>query len=230
MNLEEVAFWLLLYMIFSYKYDMLIGHGFVSIIFHGKDLVIMDWKKLACAAVAGVITSVAVQVVPVSVADAAPLSSANAVVDVANEATIDTTAAKQIAFRHAGYTAEQVTVTRLKETHGHGYKDIDVIFTVEGKEYEYKVSSHGGSIVSYSCEVKDRSLLAGSGQVSVEAAKDIALRHAGISADKAKFGKITTQNEDGIEYYELKFLTMNQLYLYQVCTNGAIKEYRTRLW
>lgn len=189
----------------------------------------MDWKKLACATVAGIAASAAVQFMPVSVGDAAAVSMP--VYGQETEAAeIDSAAAKHIAFKHAGYTADQVTVTRLKETHGHGYKDIDVVFTVDGKEYEYKVSSHGGAITSYSCEIKDKSLLTGSGQVSVEAAKDIALKHAGISADKAKFGKITTQNEDGIEYYELKFLTMNQLYLYQVCTNGHIKEYRTRLW
>lgn len=184
----------------------------------------MNWRKLACAAVAGIVTSVAVQFAPVAVADAAPAAYEDGV------EVFDSTAAKHIAFKHAGYTAEQVTVTRLKETHGHGYKDIDVVFSVDGKEYEYKVSSHGGSISSYSCEVKDMSLLAGSGQVSVDAAKDIAIKHAGISADKAKFGKTVTKTEEGIEYYELKFLTMNSLYLYQVCTNGKIKEYRTRAW
>ena len=144
------------------------------------------------------------------------------------EAAIDMGAAKSIALDHAGYSESDVMITKLKQDYDDGRSVFEVEFMVDGKEYDYDVLSSSGSIVSYSCDIKNIAALAGEGRVSMEEAKAIALEHAGL--DSAQFAKMKMDYEDGVEVYELKFMANGAQYKYEVCTNGKIKKYKMETW
>ncbi len=63
-------------------------------------------------------------------------------------------------------------------------------------------------------------------KISSEKAKEIALKHAGISKNNARFTKIKMDIDDGILVYELEFYVNNREYEYNIDANtGAIIEF-----
>lgn len=56
-------------------------------------------------------------------------------------------------------------------------------------------------------------------KITIEEAKDIALKHAKVAKSNAKFTKIKSGNEDGIAVYEIEFYVNNAEYEYDIDVN-----------
>ncbi len=107
--------------------------------------------------------------------------------------------AKQAALRHAGVSADSVTFTKTERDTDGGRLLYKLEFHDSSNRYEYKIDADAGSVVSCNAKPIGSSSTPtqpdGSGStaaVSLEEAKQAALRHAGVSADNVTFTKNQT--------------------------------------
>lgn len=64
------------------------------------------------------------------------------------------------------------------------------------------------------------------GNISLDKAKEIALSHAGLSADQVTFVKANMDFDDGIQKYDIKFYCNGQEYDYEInSSNGQIVQF-----
>jgi len=64
------------------------------------------------------------------------------------------------------------------------------------------------------------------GNISLDKAKEIALSHAGLSADQVTFVKVNMDFDDGIQKYDIKFYCNGQEYDYEInSSNGQIVQF-----
>ena len=64
------------------------------------------------------------------------------------------------------------------------------------------------------------------GNISLDKAKEIALSHAGLSADQVRFVKVNMDFDDGIQKYDIKFYCNGQEYDYEInSSNGQIVQF-----
>ena len=64
------------------------------------------------------------------------------------------------------------------------------------------------------------------GNISLDKAKEIALSHAGLSADQETFVKVNMDFDDGIQKYDIKFYCNGQEYDYEInSSNGQIIQF-----
>lgn len=61
--------------------------------------------------------------------------------------------------------------------------------------------------------------------ISLDEAKEIALRDANVSSKNAKFTSAHKDYDDGISYYEIEFRTSDYKYEYEISMNGKIISY-----
>ena len=121
-------------------------------------------------------------------------------------------AAKAIALAAADITESDAvfTTAELEEKNGLSYYEID--FTVGGQEYDYDIDAISGKIIENQTKAVDATTAnttnaASDGQVTLEEAKEIALNHAGLSADGVTFIKGKLERDDGREKYDIEFYT-----------------------
>ena len=127
-------------------------------------------------------------------------------------------AAKAIALAAADITESDAvfTTAELEEKNGLSYYEID--FTVGGQEYDYDIDAISGKIIENQTKAVDDTAAneattanttnaASDGQVTLEEAKEIALNHAGLSADGVTFIKGKLGRDDGREKYDIEFYT-----------------------
>lgn len=127
-------------------------------------------------------------------------------------------AAKAIALAAADITESDAvfTTAELEEKNGLSYYEID--FTVGGQEYDYDIDAISGKIIENQTKAVDdteaneattanTTNAASDGQVTLEEAKEIALNHAGLSADGVTFIKGKLERDDGREKYDIEFYT-----------------------
>lgn len=127
-------------------------------------------------------------------------------------------AAKAIALAAADITESDAvfTTAELEEKNGLSYYEID--FTVGGQEYDYDIDAISGKIIENQTKAVDdteaneaitanTTNAASDGQVTLEEAKEIALNHAGLTADGVTFIKGKLERDDGREKYDIEFYT-----------------------
>lgn len=127
-------------------------------------------------------------------------------------------AAKAIALAAADITESDAvfSTAELEEKNGISYYNID--FTVDGQEYDYDIDAISGKIIENQTKAVDDTAAneastanttnaASDGQVTLEEAKEIALNHAGLSADGVTFIKGKLERDDGREKYDIEFYT-----------------------
>ena len=127
-------------------------------------------------------------------------------------------AAKAIALAAADITESDAvfTTAELEEKNGLSYYEID--FTVGGQEYDYAIDAISGKIIENQTKAVDDTAAneattanttnaASDGQVTLEEAKEIALNHAGLTADGVTFIKGKLERDDGREKYDIEFYT-----------------------
>lgn len=148
-----------------------------------------------------------------------------------------------VALSDAGFKAEEVSNLNAHYDTEDGTSVYEVSFTANNFKYEYVVKASNGQIIE-----ADREAVKGSASsektttedskentnpsntnttsssgITLKEAKNIALKHAGVSSSKATFVKAETDYEDGIQVYEIEFYSGNTEYDYEIkVSNGEI--------
>lgn len=144
---------------------------------------------------------------------------------------IDIETAKAAAIEAAGFSASEVSFlsTELDSRNGIEYYDVD--FSVNGREYDYDIDALTGAVIgsetpenaklpaenppSETASVSDNTPVvaidtAPEGApsdtlIGEEKAKELALAHAGLSAEQAHFVKSGLDRDDGHRVYDVEF-------------------------
>lgn len=145
-----------------------------------------------------------------------------------------------VALQDAGFKAENVSNLSAHYDTEDGTSVYEVSFTANGFDYEYIIKASNGKILEADRDAvkvsapkdtkteqpaKSETTSSGDG-ISLKEAKNIALKHAGISSSKATFVKAKKDYEDGIQVYEIEFYSGNTEYDYEIrVSNGEIISY-----
>ena len=140
--------------------------------------------------------------------------------------------AKQIALEDAGLSADAVTFLRAEPDYENGRNVFDVEFYQGNTEYDYEIDATTGEIRSVDRDIESYQTQAQttqtqtqtqSSQVSLEQARQIALSHAGLSADAVTFVKAGQEYDDGRLVYEFEFYQGATEYDYEIdAATGAV--------
>ena len=119
--------------------------------------------------------------------------------------------AKQIALEHAGLSASKVSFIKTEADYDDGRKVYDIEFYSGNKEYDYEILASNTTSNNY---------------IGVEAAKQAALKHAGLSESQVSFKKAKLDYDDGRAEYELEFRHNFQEYEYTIdAVSGTILDF-----
>ncbi len=132
--------------------------------------------------------------------------------------------AKSIALQHAGVSGD---VTILKEKlDGDDYPPVyEIEFYKDGTEYEYDIHAQTGAIVKFDREKKHASS-ASAAVIQASKAKDIVLKHAGVSASSVREYECDLDKEDGRMVYEIEFHADGMDYDYVLsASDGSVLEH-----
>lgn len=156
-----------------------------------------------------------------------------------NQMLIGKKEAKNIALADAGISSDDISIIRVELDFDHGSFEYEVEFYLEGNEYEYTIDGKTGEIISkdtdYQKSVRVPSknqqtqLLAEQDTISLETAKEAALRSAGLSETEVTFTKTKLDREDGILIYEIKFYSAEAEYEYEInAVNSKVVSMETK--
>lgn len=142
--------------------------------------------------------------------------------------------AVSIALKHAGLTKDQVTHLYARFGYDDMRPEYDVDFLYDGMEYDYEIHAETGKILQSEHELTDRipenapkadTTAAAPAQAPAqpagnrltdEEARDIALRHAGLTADAVKGLRVEFDYDDGRPEYEVDFRSDGYEYDYEI--------------
>ncbi len=149
---------------------------------------------------------------------------------------IGTESAKEIALSHAGLTAEAVIFEKSELDIERGVKVYEIEFKSNGFEYDYEIDAVSGNIVKSEKEVDDDfrpsapevnppaevvppavpETPTAPELIGTESAKEIALSHAGLTAEAVIFEKSELDIERGVKVYEIEFRSNGFEYDYEI--------------
>lgn len=133
--------------------------------------------------------------------------------------------AKEIALKHAGVSGN---VTILKETlDGDDYPPVyEIEFYKDGTEYEYEIHAQTGAVLKSDREREQVSSSNSGPSIQASNAKEIALKHAGVSASAIKEYKCELDEENDRLVYEIEFYSNGMEYDYVIsASDGSILEH-----
>ena len=135
-------------------------------------------------------------------------------------------AAKSAALKHAGVSASNATFVKVERDWDDGRLVYEVEFYSGNKEYDYEIAAADGTILDYDYDAEYYAPSSSTGTaMSVDEAKDIALKHAGLSSSQVTFQKAKLDRDDGRLEYELEFRSGGVEYEYKLdAVNGTILE------
>ncbi len=145
-------------------------------------------------------------------------------------------AAKSAAFRHAGVDAANVYELEVERDIDDGRLEYEIEFKCGNMEYEYKIDAYTGAIIEKKTEDRNGSVHEPivvpptpekATEIGLESAKAIALKHAGVSAEKAVFTKSEIDHDDGVIEYEFEFIVGNIEYECKVNASGTVIKFET---
>lgn len=140
--------------------------------------------------------------------------------------------AKGIALSDAKLTDKDVTFTKTKLDKDDGRYVYEIEFYSTSNEYDYEIDALTGEVLS--CDVEYRGNTGagneGSGNqggtqsyIGIDAAKEVALKDAGLTAAQVTFTKQKLDKDDGIDVYEIEFFTETAEYDYEInAATGAV--------
>lgn len=137
---------------------------------------------------------------------------------------IGVSAAKKAALKHAGVSSSDAVFEKAKLEKDDGRYEYEVDFKAKGYEYDYEIDAKSGKILSADKEKDDdavakkpaQSTNSSSSNISKDAAKNAALKHAGVSASNAVFEKVELDKDDGKVKYEIEFRSGGVEYEYEI--------------
>ena len=142
--------------------------------------------------------------------------------------------ARQIALKDAGLNASQVKFTKAEKDNDDGVVSYEFEFYSDSHDYEYDIRESDGKIISREIEklsnsnkrtirTSNNSNKASSNKnLTLEEARQIALRDAGLNASQVKFTKAEKDNDDGVISYEFEFHSNSHDYEYDISIDGKI--------
>lgn len=137
-------------------------------------------------------------------------------------------AAKRAALKDAGLLESEVTFLQAEYDYDDGRMIYEVEFRAGLVEHDYDIDALTGKIVKHETDREDSSASvqppADNGYIGEQAAKDAALKHAGVKLDDTKYCNVWLEYDDGqAEYYEVEFATADIRYEYEIAlTSGEI--------
>lgn len=140
--------------------------------------------------------------------------------------------AKEIALKNSNLTSEEVSFIRANSEMDDGVEKYNIEFYHENKEYDYEINAADGQIIEYDYDVENHTLFGEQGtneslgEITVEEAKEIALKHANLKSDEVTFGRVEIDSDNGVKKYEVEFYHNNKEYDYEIDANtGNILSY-----
>ena len=128
--------------------------------------------------------------------------------------------AKEIALSHAGLSADKVSALEIELDSKRGVVVYEVDFKYGGCEYDYDINAVSGEIVSSYKELDDNRDPVidpnNNGYIGEQKAKEIAVAHAGVSADSVRMVEIELDVKRGVVVYEIEFKSGGFEYDYDI--------------
>lgn len=159
---------------------------------------------------------------------------------------IDAEKAKNVALESVGVSSEKATFTKVELEKYENPVVYEIDFYTASHEYDFEIDAKTSEIIEKNSEAlnnteKENETVSSKGKVTkkesdnsadrgdyigVSKAKNIALKHAGISKSKASFFDAKLDTEDGIRVYEVEFVSGNDEYEYEInAVTGEILKY-----
>lgn len=152
--------------------------------------------------------------------------------EVLNNKTVTIDEAKEIALKHAGLTSDQVSFVEVESDVDNEIKKYNIEFYHGSKEYDYEINSANGEIIKYDYDIEynnnvnNTNNINSAVNISEEQAKEITLKHAGVTSDQVSFIKVEMDLDNGIQKYDIEFYYNNIEYSYEIDANtGDILSY-----
>lgn len=150
--------------------------------------------------------------------------------------------AKTKALSDAGVKESNVTFTKTESKTDDGQEVYEIDFRDSTKKYDYTIAKNGGKILEKESEKlstnQSSSTTSSSSSSSTtnnnsstsnllgkDKVKSIVLADAGVASTDAEFTKIKLEYEDGVQVYDVKFVTSSMEYEYEIhAKDGTIHE------
>lgn len=131
--------------------------------------------------------------------------------------------ARQIALEHAQVNEQNVVeLKKSKLDFDKGTYVYEVEFKTLTAEYEYEINAETGAVIKFEVDGKFEDVPSGE-FIGLNAAKEIAMAHAGVDPSNVLFRDSELDFDDGKYIYELKFTVGIYEYKYEIDANtGAI--------
>lgn len=157
-------------------------------------------------------------------------------------ASITLEEAKTKALSDAGVKESNVTFTKTESKTDDGQEVYEIDFRDSTKKYDYTIAKNGGKILEKESEKlstnQSSSTTSSSSSSSTtnnnsstsnllgkDKVKSIVLADAGVTSTNAEFTKIKLEYEDGVQVYDVKFVTSSMEYEYEIhAKDGTIRE------
>ena len=139
--------------------------------------------------------------------------------------------ARSIALSDAGLEEKDVQFIKEKQEIDDGRMVYDIEFYSDNKEYDYEIEAATGNIISRDYDVENHELPSdhateGSNTITMEKAKKIALKKAGLTEKDGTWKKEKTDRDDGRMTYELEFVSGEMEYDFEIdAESGSILEF-----
>ncbi len=140
--------------------------------------------------------------------------------------------AKEIAIQDAGLSGKNVTFLQTKADRENGRKVYEVEFYYDGIKYDYEIDAQTGQILSVDHDAegykadKIKADQSSQSNITLEQAKEIAFKHAGVAEDQISKLKTDTDYENGEKIYEIEFKNGRIEYEYEIsAATGQILKY-----
>ncbi len=158
----------------------------------------------------------------------------------ANKNYITAEQAKAAALAHAKLNESDVTFVKANLDYDDGRAVYDVEFYVGNKEYDYEIDAVSGKVREYDYDYENDRVTVSTTKkttgkttmkdtasyISAAKAKEIALKHAGVTAGSATFVKAERDRDDGRVVYEVEFYDGIFEYDYEIdALSGKVLEY-----
>ena len=128
--------------------------------------------------------------------------------------TISEAKAKEIAFAHAGVKEADVSGIKIELDKGWYHTKYELEFYAGGKEFDYEIDAVSGDVLEYSTEggvpSGGNTNSKGSGQITADEAKAIALKYAGVTESQISGLKVEMDEDDHRYVYEIEFNSGNR--------------------
>lgn len=155
----------------------------------------------------------------------------NYVVPGSNLAQITVDKAKEIALKHVGLKASEVTFLKAELDEDDGVLVYDVEFYKGNTEYDFEINAKTGKIVEFDKDI-DGFVVPGNennnnnAQITVDKAKEIALKYVGLNASQVVFTKAKLDKDDGRLIYDIEFYAGNTEYDFEIdAKSGRILDF-----